>query len=310
MAIAAFRAALAENSHPETCSPLCPTKIPPEISRLTPQLPSSPNFPCHNAPVSTLAQINASRANGAKSRGPITPEGKRASAANSARSTGPKTPDIPFRGVGSEGKARSSRNAAKHAVLAQSIALPNEKQEDFIELLNEFKEALQPIGILEERAVETMAVADWRCRRVWCVEMAQIAHATLLQEQSADDLTHQHNNEIPAVHTALAIGSLADNGRALEYLRRCEAQYSLQYRRARAELKDLQAERREHERLELEANLATDDFIDPTEEISNRTEPAAPAFSDSCAFMSFTAIPALAAPLAGRSPIYRGPQLE
>ena len=57
-------------------------------------------------------QIAAARANGAKSRGPVTAEGKRAAAANTAKSTGPVTP---------EGKARSSRNATRHGLLDLSF---------------------------------------------------------------------------------------------------------------------------------------------------------------------------------------------
>jgi hypothetical protein len=61
---------------------------------------------------------------------------------NAQKSTGPKTP---------EGKARSSRNAIKHGLLAQQILIdddddPNEKQEDFDQLLQGLIEDYQPSG--------------------------------------------------------------------------------------------------------------------------------------------------------------------
>ena len=85
--------------------------------------------------MSSDRRIAASRANGAKSRGPKTPEGKAVSAANSARSTGPVTP---------EGKARSSQNALRHGLLSQSIVLPTESAAAFEEILSGLRDELRP----------------------------------------------------------------------------------------------------------------------------------------------------------------------
>jgi hypothetical protein len=220
----------------------------------------------------TQAQIEASRRNGAKSRGPVTAEGKRKSAANSAFSTGPRTP---------EGKASSSRNAEKHHALANSVALPNECKEEFLQKLQSFHASLQPVGFLEEQIVETIAVADWHRRRYWIVGMAKVAHATKLQEKTPDLLAHELNREIPAVHTALAV---SDNVRTLEFFRRCDTSYGREYRRARLELKELQAERKQKEAEDqffenIEAGLTTDDFISPNEfeKFIKQTEPNQPA---------------------------------
>ena len=189
----------------------------------------------------TPKQIDAARLNGAKSRGPVTPDGKRISAANSAFSTGPRTP---------EGKARSARNQEKRQLLADSVALPAERTEEFLELLHDYRQSLQPVGFIEERVVETIAVSDWYRRRYWCLGMAKVAHATILQEQSSDDFTNALHQEIGGIQTALAVSKLADTGRTLEFFRRCDSGYSREYRRARLELKELQTDRFKREHLE------------------------------------------------------------
>jgi hypothetical protein len=241
-----------------------------KINHLRPNPPNSLEGVCDDDSVRSEAQIAASRANGAKSRGPITEEGKRTSAANSAFSTGPTTP---------EGKARSSRNAEKHQVLANSVALPAESTAKFLELLEEFRTALLPVGFLEERVVETIAVCDWHRRRYWVLGMAKAAHSAALQEQNCDALSHEMSKEITALPTALAIGDL-DNCRTLEFFRRCDSAYSREYRRARAELKELQAERLKREKEDFLARLndclETDDFQTvelPDENLQERTEP-------------------------------------
>jgi hypothetical protein len=182
---------------------------------------------CQNAAVSSIFRQQASRANGAKSRGPITEEGKRASAANSALSTGPVTP---------EGKARVSMNALDHGLLAKSVILPEENREAFLVHLENMMQVFQPVDYAESFLVESMAVVDWKRLRAWCCEMAAIAHATRLQQMSADDVVNEMHQEIPAMLTALAMKNLADTSHYLELVRRYEVGSSRESRRIREEL--------------------------------------------------------------------------
>ncbi|MHC4795738.1 MAG: hypothetical protein ACYTF1_03755, partial [Planctomycetota bacterium] len=68
---------------------------------------------------------------------------------NAKKSTGPKTP---------EGKARSSQNALKHGLLARQILIndddPNEKTEDFDQLLSDLVDELQPDGRIQSLCVQ------------------------------------------------------------------------------------------------------------------------------------------------------------
>lgn len=79
---------------------------------------------------------------------------------NARRSTGPKTPT---------GKARSSRNALKHGLLAKDVVLADgplaESLADFHDLLADFHRQLKPQGPVQKTIVERLAVSYWRLLR-------------------------------------------------------------------------------------------------------------------------------------------------
>ncbi|MCE5308492.1 MAG: hypothetical protein LLG20_12705 [Acidobacteriales bacterium] len=90
----------------------------------------------------SLRRILASRANGARSLGPVTPEGK----------------------------ARSSRNALRHGLLAKYVVLSNESPAGFQELHDQFTNRFGPADGVEDGLLEEMVAATWRLRRVWALE--------------------------------------------------------------------------------------------------------------------------------------------
>jgi hypothetical protein len=104
--------------------------------------------------MSTEKQKSASRTNGAKSRGPVTPEGKRNSAGNNLH----------------------------HGILARTVVLDTESKDRFHELLNSFFDTYQPQTPVEDVLVQKMAVAHWRLLRLWSHQKA--AFALELREQS------------------------------------------------------------------------------------------------------------------------------
>ena len=87
----------------------------------------------------TPKQTEASRANGAKSKGPVTPQGK----------------------------INSSRNSTRHGMFADTIVLEAEEKSQFLELLDDLFEEHQPRTRTETMLVETIAAARWRQERIW-----------------------------------------------------------------------------------------------------------------------------------------------
>ncbi len=90
---------------------------------------------------------------------------------NARKSTGPRS---------SRGKARSSRNAVKHGLLAGRIVLadhPDEDPREFAALLDGLSDDYKPRGMIEKMMVERLAVSFWRLRRAYRFEAEAIAQA-------------------------------------------------------------------------------------------------------------------------------------
>jgi hypothetical protein len=183
----------------------------------------------------TELQIAAARANGAKSRGPKTVEGKRVAAANAALSTGPVTP---------EGKARSSQNAIRHGLLADTLVFPGESEERFCDLLAVLEQELQPAPGIETDQVHVLAAAHWRRMRLWSVEKSQYLEETAKRLAASGHRQEQDTGETPVTHLTRSFRSLSDQSRALELLNRYETRYSREYRHALACFRDHRADMR------------------------------------------------------------------
>ncbi len=102
----------------------------------------------------TPKQIQASRTNGAKSRGPITENGKR----------------------------KSARNSARHRLLAKTVVLEEERMDRFLDLLVGYMDEYQPQTATQVSLVETMTVARWRQLRVWGAQKAAMDRDMALQD--------------------------------------------------------------------------------------------------------------------------------
>jgi hypothetical protein len=96
--------------------------------------------------MSSQRRIEASRANGARSRGPVT----------------------------AEGKLRSANNAIRHGLLAQTVVLQDEDAGEFQAVFDGLVARFQPADDVELALVEEMAAAQWRKRRSWAIETAMM----------------------------------------------------------------------------------------------------------------------------------------
>ncbi|MGH8543769.1 MAG: hypothetical protein ACREX3_09100 [Gammaproteobacteria bacterium] len=120
-------------------------------------------MPAPRAAITTSARAAASRRNGARSRGPTTPEGK----------------------------ARSAQNALKHGLRAQKyVVLQDEDAAEFAALEAALTDELAPQGALQSVLVGRGAVAAWRLARADRIETELFAYrrvrmATSLSRWSA-----------------------------------------------------------------------------------------------------------------------------
>src|SRR6266404_4381395 len=92
-----------------------------------------------------------------------------ANRANCRKSTGPKT---------AEGRAMSKLNAVKHGILTAQVVVQGlrvrERRKDFQELRQRLWEELAPVGTVEEMLVDRIATAHWRMRRALMAEAGEI----------------------------------------------------------------------------------------------------------------------------------------
>ena len=150
------------------------------------------------------------RANGAKSRGPITLAGKQA----------------------------YSHNALKHGLTADNgnILLDCEDPAQFDEAARKLLDIHKPLTPAEQDMVEEMNAARWRIRRVWTIE-TDLLNAVIVTRKSKSELAH------PNAHLASAFRSLADDSRSLALASRYEARLQRLYDRAYKTLRELQQAR-------------------------------------------------------------------
>jgi hypothetical protein len=197
----------------------------------------------------TPAQIAASRANGAKSKGPITAQGKR----------------------------NSSRNSIRHGLLADTIVLEEEKRDEFLEMLDELLDEHQPATPTELMMVETIAAARWKQNRIWGMQKIAFDH---------DVSTSPDPSAIPPLRAVLSLQSSPEKVRSHELLLRYDFAFDRQISRALLRLQQLQDRRAQRNARELEladhtdqssrSAPATEDTQPPEETAAPPTIPAKP----------------------------------
>src|SRR5437016_4878458 len=141
--------------------------------------------------MSSQRRIQASRANGAKSFGPATPEGLQIAA----------------------------RNALRHGLTAQTVVLTNESATRFEQLLDYYVKEFDPRTEVEMDFVEEMAVAKWRQRRAWSIETATM---DLEMDQQDPELAKKYERLDHPTRLVVALESLGRRGTSLHTIGRYE----------------------------------------------------------------------------------------
>jgi hypothetical protein len=149
-----------------------------------------------------------------------------ASRANGARSRGPKTP---------QGKERSAQNARRHGLLARCIVLQSESSDAFQAIMTQYIQRFQPADDVEMALVEEMAAAFWRQRRCWAIE------TRLFDNAIETDLSPDSIGRIAGAFSTLAATP------ALGLMHRYETRLHNMYQRALRSLLLLREERAPNE---------------------------------------------------------------
>ncbi|MEJ7605691.1 MAG: hypothetical protein WKF37_05365 [Bryobacteraceae bacterium] len=164
----------------------------------------------------TNKQIEASRRNGAKSKGPVT----------------------------EEGKAVSSRNATTHALTTEHLViLRNEDSSEFDGFHVQCVEHFQPLCPMESDLVFEIAAARWRLRRILGIETSVMDRKMTDLEEDFEELFEKGSEQLRQAH---AFQSLANN-QVLTALARYETRVRQSYEKAVNDLRRMQAERRKAE---------------------------------------------------------------
>jgi len=152
-------------------------------------------------------RADIARENGAKSRGPVTPEGR----------------------------ARSSQNAVQHSLAATTFVCRNaEEQQRFDHMSHSYTSLWKPVNIVEEHLVEEMVAAKYQERKCQHVE------ATILNLQmeslNLEELQQKYDTLDDIHRQALAFMQLADGSKVLSLLLRYQSEHNRRYHRAMRQL--------------------------------------------------------------------------
>jgi hypothetical protein len=162
---------------------------------------------------------------------PISEARRAAARANGAKSHGPVTV---------EGKAKSALNAITHGLTAGTLVLRTESKEKYEALLASYREKCSPDGPIENDLVDEMVAAKWQQRRVASMIAALI---DVSMDRMEKEIRDEFENIDNAVRTALAFDNQAQQSATLALLNRYATRHARDYHRALKQLREIQSER-------------------------------------------------------------------
>jgi hypothetical protein len=164
---------------------------------------------------------------------PISEARRAAARANGAKSHGPVTP---------EGKAKAALNAITHGLTASAIVLTTESKEKYEALLASHLEKGEPDGPIEIDLVEEIVAAKWQQRRVATMITALM---DVTMDRMEREIRDEFENIDNGVRTVLAFVKEAKQSATLALLNRYAARHAREYHRALRHLREIQSERRD-----------------------------------------------------------------
>jgi hypothetical protein len=205
---------------------------------------------------------------------PVTEQQLTANRANAQHSTGPNT---------TGGKKRSSQNALRHGITAQTTVMTDEDRIKHDEFCSNMMTDLAPVGSVETFLASSVAEEAWRLNhaRAQCGNIVAIGHF-----DGTGDIydAAQH----PEVHTAItAARTTRDHAKTLELISLYETRIRRSFEKYLEKLEKLQAERKAKHEQELEEarkffqmaeikdipwNPTTDGFVFSTDEVARYTD--------------------------------------
>jgi hypothetical protein len=153
-----------------------------------------------------------------------------ASRANGAKSRGPKSPET---------LQKSSQNSVTHGFTAKhTVVLGCENPEQFQKMLDYYTATYQPGSPVEEDLVAEMAAARWRTQRLRMIE-------TALMDSEIKREPPETASQDPGYRVAFAFRRLVDESNAISLASRYESRLHRIHERSHRTLRELQQSRKE-----------------------------------------------------------------
>ena len=148
------------------------------------------------------------------------------SRANGAKSHGPKT---------AEGREKSSQNSLNHGFTAKkTVLLACENPAQFQEMLGDYAATYHPGSPIEEGLVNEMVACRWRMQRLRMIETA------LMDIEMQRELPEAENPDDPGYRMAFAFRRLVDGSRAISLASRYESRLHRIHEQSHRTLRELQ----------------------------------------------------------------------
>src|ERR1035441_10097498 len=152
----------------------------------------------------------------------------------------------PSSGRTPEGKARPALNALRHGLTARVVVLPTEDMDAYQGFAKEIVDSLDPQTPVERQFAQTVADNQWRINRIRSIEDGMLGMGHFEAAGNFDCPSSE-------IHSAMtAARAFRDDSKSFVNLSIYEQRLHRSMKEALRQLKELQTERREHDKTEMD----------------------------------------------------------